>query len=364
MLVLLPVYDRFEILSIVIKSIISDFDKINDGRVILLIVNNNKDLEARKKFNRIINEIDIFNGNFAIQVIHREYDLSPIESWYDAVKTHAKWNELILMMGDDDLNVRNGILKRFNISRRFNCDFLLCKFLDRIYFFQNNKQFWFSSVSVKNDSKIKNKIFNFIGPNGVEPSFISNHTFVNNNLFWKAYDRATFIVKRHEQIGVPKYLAEAPVPLYLPFIIKNEGGIVYESDCSPVVRGGIVEDIIYRQYSGGGNTALFSLLGLHAIENYIVLSNESHSLLRKRFHVSISRNLVDLFTTKDVSIGIIYKLLRTSNFSWLELLPFNLFYNIISFIKIFVKPGYKLRKVKNKTDYDYIENFLKENGTD
>ena len=136
MIVLIPSYKRTDILPLVIRSVVScDITDI-DERIVLLVVNNyfpNKEI-----IDTIIEDCE-FPEEITCKVIHRKEAKIPIESWFSAIFTVAQDNEVVCLLGDDDLLMPWGLKNRYRQITESNADMLLTDYYDHIFFFRQRK---------------------------------------------------------------------------------------------------------------------------------------------------------------------------------------------------------------------------------
>jgi len=360
MLIVLPFYDRLKIFPLVLDSIISSGIEDIQENVKLVVVNNN---------HKLIKEVDDCiknlknNGDVDIFSVHRNPPMAPLDSWFDAIKNFSVEGEAVALIGDDDLAVKGGFKKRLDALEVNKCDFLLCKYFDRLFFYDNIKSFWYSGEDniINNFKNLIVEEYVYTEPNGVEASFMSNHTYRNSKHLWDGFELAKRWASEHEDRGIPSSLATATIPFYLSYTIAIVGGTINQANIYPVIRGGIVEDITSRQYSGGGSTALFGLLNLDVLSNKVkTLDQNSFKLLKNRFEKAITKGIIGIIFSKDIKINILLYLLKSSNFRLSNLVSLTLFFNVFLLIsKIKFLRGFRLKRVKNLESYTNLDNFIK-----
>jgi hypothetical protein len=367
MLVLLPFYDRISILPFVLENLFQAELNINE-RINVLIVNNNPKL--KNEVNSCVDRCSLKKIS-SVQVIHRKYTMEALDSWFDAIFNFSSEDEIVAMMGDDDFSTKDGLRARLELISSSKSDMLICNFHDRIYIYKDEGKFWYSGrINFRNIIKaprLSANSFRFKGSSGVEPSFISNHTYKNSNKLWDGYNLAKSWAREHELLGLTPMISSGPVPMYLAFSIPVVGGVVSESLSVPVIRGGIVEDIVFRNYAGGGNTALFSLLSLDTLVNKLQhIDLVTYNLLYERFCSSIVKGILELLFSKDISLKTTFLLLKRSKFNYSSsLLSKDLFYNALIIKRLFkFTAGLRLKLVSAKISQSNLINYLNEFPTD
>ena len=136
MIVLLPSYKRTFLLHTVINSILNSSVSNIDENITILIVNNAP--ENKSIVNQITSSFK-YKHKFKLEIIHRDKTMPGVYSWFDALEKKAKENEVICMLGDDDILYPLSLEKRYLALKEFKADMLLTKYTDRLYFYDNGK---------------------------------------------------------------------------------------------------------------------------------------------------------------------------------------------------------------------------------
>jgi hypothetical protein len=344
MVVIIPSYKRTFLLKYVIQSVLDCQVSRIDERILILVVNNfipNKDV-----VNEIVENVEVF-GKFYCKAIHREFKMSPIESWYTALFTNAKYNEVVVLLGDDDVLLPWGLENRFCEVTKTNSDMLLSDFYDQIYFFNNGTDYWMDCPTPELPP-IRATAVEWEGLSGTRPlaSFLSNHCYRNTDSFMRGFKTAMYWCR--SQNWVPMEIATANFPLYIAHAIKAANGKVVALSEKSVLRGSISEEIRVQDYADGGNSAFYHLLIYNTFSNAELHQNlHYYDGLCAHYKRGFIGGVLSIFQNKTIEWKLVTKTLKKSKFGFNEFFAFALLSNIRSLVRLFPWfRGYRIRKIE------------------
>ncbi len=361
MIVLIPSYKRTEILHWVIQSVVQcDTQGINE-RILILIVNNY--YPNRDEIDSIVSGFR-FEGNFQCEIIHREKSLLAIESWFSAMFSKAAEDEVVILLGDDDILLPWGLNSRYCEITKQKADMLISDFCQRMYFFNRGEKYWMDFRMPAVSTGRQQTVPWVYDPNQhARLTFVSNHCYRNTIGFRKGFETALGWCKT--QNWVPVEFATGNFPGYLPFAIKQSGGDVISTDEIIVIRGLIAEEAMYQEYADGGNTSFYCLLIFNIFNNPTL--HPDLSIYDKTRHIHLRAFLsgvVGILTNNRIPKRALWDTVRRSGISIQDMLTPELLNNWVSFAKMLPGiRGYRLKQVARKghlaTTREFILNLKK-----
>jgi hypothetical protein len=362
MIILIPSYKRTDILPSVVKSVLNcDLTNIND-RVLILIVNNyypNKDLieSSLKKLN--------FPRKIELKTIHRKEAKIPIESWFSAIFSIAKENEVICLLGDDDIMLPWGLKKRFLDITESRAEMLLTDCHSHLYFYNQGKECWFNSENQLLIDDISPSKWNYSLGDHPNSSFISNHCYRNTKSFQRGYKKTMEWCQNQDWL--PLNIATANFPFYLSYALTEVGGKVISSKEKNVIRGSVVAEALSQEYADGGNSAFYALLIYNTFSN---TTSHLHDIdifreLKQSYKKSFMLGALTILANKNISTKIFLTTLKKSKISLIEVLFKSIivrgFNNAIVFLKLFsVFRGKNIKKAIKYNKFIPVEIFLED----
>jgi hypothetical protein len=255
MIVFLPTYKRSAYLKTIIEFIVSTRFQIPNERKLLVINNNN--YNDKVLVDSILNEL-CSNTDWQIKSFHHSEERT-CDIWYPIILKEALENELIFLLGDDDILLPDGIVNRFNLMNEENADFLLSQSFSRVFLLENGEKYYFPTP-FKLDAKLSYEVKDWVPtPSSIgNVAAVFNHAFRKNKLVEEAIILAISFCERQNFIN-PIY-SYGLLPCYIPHAIKLLNGKVLESSEIAVLRGAIVEETISSDYSDGGTSSFYSLI--------------------------------------------------------------------------------------------------------
>jgi hypothetical protein len=309
MVVLIPSYKRTEILHWVIRSVVNCDIQGIDERVLILVVNNYYPNKA------VVDSILAqyrFEGNLEYLVLHREKTLPAVESWFSAMFTIAQEDEVVVLLGDDDILLPWGLKNRYHQIRETQADMLLSDFYQRLYFFQGGEKCWLNCEMPKPPIPNLAAIpWDYLPAKHPEASFISNHCYRNTEAFCKGFETAMSWCKAQD--WVPIEYATGILPFYMAYATKSSGGVVVSLHEKCVVRGSVADEAMYQDYSDGGNMSFYSLLIYDTFSNKnlhcdVTIFDALHRVYRRAFF----SGLLSILTNKRIHLSVLLKTMRHS----------------------------------------------------
>lgn len=287
MIIFIPTYKRPETLELALKSILNS-DRSNIEERILVLVRNNY-FSDKKKINNIILSLN-FDNKIYCKAVHVLKESTNLFGWYDLIFKFGKKNEVVMILGDDDLLMPFGIKKRYREINRLKGDLLISFHNSRIVFFDHGNLCW-PNLKKKKWKKNLNCKENFDLKLDMNSSFISNHFFRITNDFHKALK----LVKKWCNTQTWSELASGLAPYYLPYAIKEVGGKLLLLSEYSVIRGQVFEESLYQIHSNNGSNFIYSLLALNIFSNKTLHKNYNFYFReREYFYNSLKKNLYEL----------------------------------------------------------------------
>jgi len=311
MVILLPSYKRTDILHLVIKSVVAcNVDKIDD-RIVLLIVNN---YFPNKQIVETIIATCEFPKRIQCKVIHRKHALIPLESWFTAIFSIARENEVICLLGDDDLLLPWGLENRYRQINESNADMLVTDYFSHLYFLDKGKSCLligeFPSPPTEESHPVS---WEYLPKKHPNTSFISNHCYRNTRNLRQGYETA--MNWSRSQDWIPLEMASGNVPFYIPYAIKTIGGKVVSSVNKNVLRGCVVEETFKQDYADGGNTAFYGLLIFNIFSNERLHEDiAKFSELNKIFKSSFLNGWMSILWNDKITLKMLFKTMEKSKF--------------------------------------------------
>jgi hypothetical protein len=316
MVVLLPSYKRTDILPLVIRSVVAcDITDI-DERIVLLVVNNyfpNKEI-----VNSIIKDCE-FPKEIKCKVIHRKEAKVPIESWFSAIFTVAQEDEVVCLLGDDDILMPWGLKNRYRQITESNADMLLTDYYDHIFFFDKGKQYRLDGdLSNFSSQEIVPVDWEYMPKEHPNASFMSNHCYRNTKHFRLGYE--TTMTWSRAQSWAPLEIASGNCPFYMAYAIKSVGGSVMAANEKNVLRGSVVEEALIQDYADGGNSAFYALLIYNTFNNSELHEDLSvFDDLRRIYKRSFFGSALTILANENITFSVLYKTMKSSNISFLQI---------------------------------------------
>lgn len=358
MVILLPSYKRTDILHLVIKSVVAcNVNKIDD-RIVLLIVNNY--FPNKQIVDTIIATLE-FPKRIQCKVIHRKHALIPLESWFTAIFSIARENEVICLLGDDDLLLPWGLENRYRQINESKADMLVTDYFSHLYFLDKGKSCWlngeFPSAPTEKSHPVS---WEYLPKEHPSTSFISNHCYRNTRNFRQGYETA--MNWSRSQDWIPLEMASGNVPFYIPYAIKTIGGKVVSSLNKNVLRGCVVEETFKQEYADGGNTAFYGLLIFNIFSNECLHGDTAKfNELKKIFMFSFSSGWITILWNNKITLKMLFKTIKKSKLRTYKILCSNFSSNFkLLLVKICtVLKNFTIKKNIRAGSFLPTEKFLK-----
>lgn len=365
MIVLIPSYKRTEILHWVIQSVVQCDTQGIDERILILIVNNY--YPNREEIDLVVSEF-CFEGHFECEIIHREKMLPAIESWFSAMFSKAAEDEVVILLGDDDILLPWGLISRYSAISKQKADMLISNFFQRMYFFDKGEKYWADFRMPAVPTSVGEQALPWVYEPSQHPrlTFVSNHCYRNTAGFRKGLETAVGWCSA--QNWVPVEFATGNLPGYLPFAIKQSGGSVISTDRVTVIRGSIVEEIKYQEYSDGGDTSFYCLLIFNTFNNPSLHPDLSIYNETRHIHLrTFLSGVVGILKNRRISKRALWDTVRRSGISIQDMLTRELLNNWVSFAKMLPGiRGFRLKQVARNghlaTTREFILNLKKMGG--
>lgn len=337
MLILLPSYKRTAILPWVIQSILQCDTQGIDERVCILLVNNyfpNKTI-----IEEIIAKLE-FKDHFCCEVIHREKTLPAVESWFNAIFERACENEVIMLLGDDDLMLPWGLKNRYQAITEHKVDMLVSDFYERVYFSEDGANCVLIAdepIKVKGTPRISAMEYVPIAHHRTA-SFVSSHCYRNTQALRDGYEKA--ISWSATQDWVPYAFASGNLPLYMSYSVRQCGGQVVSFKEKSTLRGALFSEIISQEYSDGCSTAFYCLLLYQMFSNQkLHEDNKIMAECKKTYLNWLQTNGFDLLTGRIVQSTVLLKTIARSGLKLGDLVRPWLFLKGMTFSLLKYLPG-------------------------
>jgi hypothetical protein len=342
MIVLIPSYKRTEILHWVIRSVVDCDTRGIDERILILVVNNY--FPNRQIVDSIVSQFN-FENNFECRVIHREKTIPAIESWFSAIFTAAQEDEVVCLLGDDDILLPWGLRNRYHQIRQSQADMLLSDFYQRLYFFQGGEKYWLDcEMPTPPVMDIAAVPWDYIPVLHPRLSFMSNHCYRNTESFRRGFETA--ITWCRTQDWAPIEFATGNCPLYMAYAIKSSGGKVVALHEKDVLRGSIAEEAMFQEYADGGNTAFYCLLLYDTFANKD-LHADLHVFmpLRLIYKRCFLGGFLSIINNKLIPISVCLETMRHSGINFRDLLARESLSNIYAILRMIpVIKGFRIKK--------------------
>lgn len=312
MLIIIPSYKRTDILTLVIKSVLRcDVSDISERKKIIVA---NNYYPNREIVDSIVSQFGA-DPNFICTALHRTETMVAIDNWFSAIAEHAFENEVVFLLGDDDLMMPWGLRDRYREIVKNGADMLLSDFADRIYFFNNGRKYWLSGSFPREEQQEKTAhSWEFYPADHPEASFMSNHCYRNSAGFRKGLEVA--LAWCDSQHWLDRGVRTSMLPFYLPYTISVSGGTVVSLRSKCVFRGAIADEAIKSSYAAGGNTTFYNLCAYDTFANRSLQMDEVRlARVCSMWRLPIIRGYLTMIFDKEVPLPI---LTQTFNHSGLK----------------------------------------------
>jgi len=357
MLIIIPSYKRIEILKLVINSVIQSHSSRIGEKIRIVVVNNY--YNNKHAIDQIIEEIDL-SQQYNIYTLHREITLPGIDSWYSAIKKYAYQDEVIMLLGDDDLILPWGLYYRYSEVKRAEADMLLSDHVERIYFFDEGRKYYLTS-QIPNESlqAKKAKEWQFYPLDSAEPSFMSNHCYRYTENFLLGLELAYKWCEA--QSWLSREVNTAMLPFYMPYAISLVGGKVVSLKSKSVLRGALAEEAMHTSFADGGNIAFYNLCAFDTFNNKDLKCWDTRMLnVGPRFYQDIISSYITIFFDRKISLYDALFTIRHSGIKNLELLKIAALNGLIKTLyKALGFGGMRLKLLKKSNKLLPIENLFR-----
>lgn len=348
MIILVPSYNRTNLLRFVISSILnSRIPQCLNERILILVVNNNPD--SISIVDKIIDTIPL-KPPFQLKVVHRSITMVAVESWFTALFDIACENEIVSIIGDDDFLIPSSISNIYLSFKDNSVDMLCTDYIQRVYFSDDVSQFVFLG-DYSHDISAPYPIlrpFNFIPDDVFPASFISSHSYRNNSILRDAYCKAIEWCKSQEYWAGWKF-SSGLLPVWMSYAISYVGGKVSKLDSFNILRGCLISDVQKGLYSDGGSSSLYSMLYIDMLsKNSLHRDFQLNTLVLQHCKNSFPSNLPAVIFSGSIPFNMKYWFFR----HYSSIVFSSIF--TVSFIKslflLFVRSFYWLRciNIRNK----------------
>lgn len=264
MLVVIPTFRRNQYLHWVLRAVAQCEVKDIPERVRILVVNNYPPARDEVEATVAGFKPDL---RFDWKVLGREKSLDPVDNWYSAILSEAHPDEVVILLGDDDILPPWSLVDRFASITEFKADMLLSYgAAGRVYYFEQGEKVYYPRplpahrLGLKaHDLKIANMLpYGAIG--------IWTHCYRFTAHFKAGLEKA--FAWCDELTWADRSNRTLMLPEFLPVAITRCGGRVIGLDHACALRGGEVGEITKAPFgSHGWNSALIALLALHIYRN-------------------------------------------------------------------------------------------------
>jgi len=354
MVVLIPSYKRIDILPFVIRSVLDCKTSGIDERILILIANNY--YPNKLIVDSVVANIN-FQKNFEYKVIHREKTIPMMENWFSAIFSVAEKNEVICLLGDDDIMLPWGLVNRYNQIRQSQADMLLSDFYDRIYFFEEGKKCWLDGEIPTPPARDTSVVpWEYLPAKHPEASFMSNHCYRNTEAFRRGFEKA--MTWCDAQDWVPVESSTANCPFYMGYAIKSSGGKVVALHEKNVMRGCVADEVMYQEYADGGNTSFFCLLIYDTFSNKALHDDlKDFQSLRNTYKRTFLSSFISIIGNKLIPFALCMETMRHSGINFRELLDRKYLSNIHYMLQMI--PGIRGFRLQKRGKSDITENTRK-----
>lgn len=341
MLIIIPSYKRTSILPWVLKSVFrSDVSNIAELKQVVVVNNYPANREI------VDNIVGEFGGveNFICRALHREVTLPAVESWFSAVAEYAVEDEVIVLLGDDDLMMPWGLQDRYREIVDHQVDMLLSDFADRIYFFDAGRKYWMSGpLPIEEDQEKRAHQWEFWPKKHPEASFMSNHCYRNTAGFRKGLNLA--FLWCDSQKWLKREVRTGNLPFYLPYAITLAGGRVASLNSKCVFRGAVADEAIKSSYADGGNTAFYNLCAYDTFSNRsLPLYEESLAGVCSHFRAAAIGGFLTIVFEKNITFRALVTTFGHAGLKFRDLICRDVFHGVITVcIKLLGLRGARLR---------------------
>lgn len=318
MVILLPTYKRTIVIPYVIQSILQCDVRGFDERVLILVVNNHYPDKA--VIEDVLGNCEVMQP-FEIKAIHRQQPLAAIESWFMAIFDHALENEVIVLLGDDDLLLPRSIRRVREVLTKHQADMVVTDYYNRIYFSLDAQSFVFVGDELPSLPRSTQEVvpFSFMPSHALPASFISTHAYRNTQAFREGYEQA--IAWCRTQHWAPWVFTSGLLPTWMSFAIKRHGGSVLKLPEKNVIRGHLLSDLLKQEYADGGSTVFYALLDYQMFTCAEVHEDQSVLEANKQICMNtIQAGALDLLLTRAVSSEIKCNAIRHARLKWLSII--------------------------------------------
>ena len=229
----------------------------------MVVVNNYPQNEEQIK--NIIFEFSNCNAtNWELGLLNRPITLPPVENWYSAVKELALDDEIVFFVGDDDPLPSKSIKTRYDALLQSDATMVFGK-INHGVFFSSEAKYVFETARINDYTE---KVFKLdIGDIWDWTAIhLSNHCFVNNQLFANALEEA-FAWCDLQQIGTLEN-RRLFITYYIPLALSLKKGRIIGIDIPVLNRGISIEEVRNTKFSiRSWNLGYISGLALHMLNN-------------------------------------------------------------------------------------------------
>lgn len=361
MIVMIPSYKRTDILHWVIQSVVSCDTQGIDERILILIINNY--FPKKETVDSIVNQIKHVK-KIEIEVIHREKTLPAVDSWFSAMFSKSVENEVVVLLGDDDILLPWGLKNRYQQITKHKADMLLSDFCQRLYFFHQGEFCWCNfQMPIKPFENKEAVSWDYSHCNHPNPTFMSNHCYRNTAGFRRGLEKAMSWCDA--QNWVPRDFATGNLPGYLSYAIKSSGGVVVSISETSVIRGSLAEESQFQDYSDGGNSSFYSLLIYNTFSNTKLHGNVGAFEEWQKIHLHcFITSIFGILFNKKISIKVLHESMLQSKLKFRNLITWDILKNYqICFKLLPGVRGYRLRQISKSKELcntkEFIHNLVK-----
>jgi hypothetical protein len=339
MLVLLPTYKRLDSLKLVIDSILRcDLPILPDDEIARLVIINNY-FPNKNKIEELIEIIKSSNLEYSkweIEILTRNITLPPVENWYSAVFQMSKENEIIFFVCDDDLLTKDSLKVRYNALIENNATMVFGKLVFGLFYLNNCKKLYLHQAKSLNKLKAETFTLDYSDIFSWTSIHLSNHAFVFNQKFQKAYLKALSWCENQKIAS--EYNRKLFITYYIPIALLIENGNVIGINSYVLYRGMSISEIRNARYSIRSWN-----IGYAAGLAYEILGNqdlkENYELNRERTHFYNTFKMWYYAIKVDPRISSLeLKELETAiNFNKNDIRLYDIYHSITKIIKYYIK---------------------------
>lgn len=339
MLVLLPTYKRLDSLKLVLDSILRcELPKLPNDEIARLVIINNY-FPNKNKIEKLIDDIKLTNlehTKWEIKILTRNVTLPPVENWYSAVFEMSKVNETIFFVCDDDLLTKDSIKKRYNALIENNATMVFGKLIFGLFYLNNCKKLYLHQGKNLNKLNAKTYTLDYGDIFNWTSIHLSNHAFVFNQKFQKAYHKALSWCENQKIAS--EYNRKLFITYYIPLALLIEDANVIGINSYVLYRGMSISEIKNARYSIRSWN-----IGYAAGLAYDVLGNDdlkdNYDLNRERNHFYNTFKMWYYAIKIDPRItGLELRELETAiNFNNNDISLYDIYHSITKIIKFYFK---------------------------